>query len=153
MTITSKQKYVIAGTLVTISFVVGRFSAQKPEIKTAISAQTTTKQGRVKDTHIKTTVTIVKTPDGTVKTIKIIDQVEDIKTDTTSSKIINKITDVIPSKINVLNVSALIANDFSRGIFVPTYGISVNKEILGPITVGAFGLTNGVVGASIGLNL
>jgi hypothetical protein len=32
------------------------------------------------------------------------------------------------------------------------YGISVHREFIGPITLGAFGLTNGTVGLSIGVN-
>lgn len=50
------------------------------------------------------------------------------------------------------NVSALIANDFSHGNIVPTYGASAQKEFIGPITIGAFGLTNGTIGVSIGLD-
>ena len=35
---------------------------------------------------------------------------------------------------------------------IPLYGISANKEFIGPITIGAFGLTNGTIGLSIGVN-
>lgn len=50
-----------------------------------------------------------------------------------------------------INLSALVANDFTA-IPKPLYGLSISKEFLGPITVGAFGLTNGVVGLSLGYN-
>lgn len=44
-----------------------------------------------------------------------------------------------------VNISALITPY--------TKGVCVTKELIGPITVGAFALTNGTFGASLGLNL
>lgn len=152
MTLTSKQKYIVAGLAVIISFATGRFSVQQAEVRTTTSAQTTVKQDQDKNTHTETTVTTIKTPDGTVKTVKTIDQVADVKTDINTSELTKNKTDTIPPKINTLNISALIGNDFSKGIGFPAYGVSVTKQILGPVTVGAYGLTTGVVGISIGLN-
>lgn len=152
MTLTSKQKYAIAGASVLISFALGRYSTQSPEVKTKteITQQTNTDQD--KHTHTQETITTTKTPDGTVKTVQEIMQVADTETKSLTNKTTNEESDTIPPKINTLNISALIANDFSRGLLVPTYGASVTKQILGPATIGAFGLTNGVVGVSIGLN-
>lgn len=152
MTLTSKQKYIIAGVAILVSFATGRFSAQKANVTKIASAQTTVKQDQDKNTHTETIITTVKTPDGTVKTVKTIDQIADVKTDTNVSQLSQTKTDIIAPKINILNVSALIGNDFSKGIGFPAYGVSVTKQVLGPVTVGAYGLTTGVIGVSIGLN-
>ena len=106
----------------------------------------------MKDTHTEDTITTVKTPDGTVKTVEKIDEIANVDTTAVTAEQQTKTTDVIPPKVNTLNVSALVGNDFSKGIGFPAYGVSVTKQILGPVTVGAFGLTTGVVGISIGLN-
>jgi hypothetical protein len=151
-TISTKQKYAIAGVAIVVAFAAGRFSVQQPEIKTEVSEKTAAQKDQTKDTHTQTTITTVKTPDGTVKTVEQINQVADVKTAETSVTNTNIKTDVIPPKLNTLNVSALISNNFANGVLQPSYGISVTKQVLGPVTVGAFGLTSGVVGVSIGLN-
>jgi hypothetical protein len=86
-------------------------------------------------------VTVVRTvkPDGTVTEEKVV---------TDKSKIVKE--DQL--KLNVgrskLSLSALAGTDLRS----PVYGAHVSKEILGPVSVGIFGLTNGTFGASIGLN-
>lgn len=94
-------------------------------------------------TDVKTVVRTVKQPDGTTDTTTTI---EDHSTRTETSK--NQ-TVVARSK---LSASLLVANDFSTRLFQPIYGAHVSKEILGPITVGVFGLSNATVGLSVGLN-
>lgn len=82
-------------------------------------------------------VTVVKSPDGTVKKV-ITDK--------------SKINTGVHEKVNIgrprYGLSVLVGTDFSN----PVYGLHVNKELLGPITVGVFGLTNKTLGVSIGLN-
>lgn len=104
----------------------------------------TTTQETEKQTQHDVIVT-VKAPDGTTKTTETID---------TTTKVIEKKQElqVLPPKQSKINVSALVANDFSRGGILPLYGASVSKEFIGPVTLGAFGLTNGTIGLSIGLN-
>jgi len=48
-------------------------------------------------------------------------------------------------------VGGMISYDFSTT--TPVYGIEIHKEILGPINVGVFGLTNKTVGVTFGLSL
>lgn len=153
MTLTTKQKYGIAGLSIIIAFAAGRFSARSPEIKTEISAQTQLQQDKEKNTHTETTITTVKTPDGTVKTVKQINEISNTRTDTSVVSDIKEKQDIIPPKTNLLNISALVSADMSKGLFQPpSYGVSVSREVLGPITAGGFALTNGVIGISIGLN-
>jgi len=152
MTISAKYQYTVGGILILLAFTAGRYSMQQTKVEITKTQQTQKNIDQDKKTNTETIVTTIKTPDGTIKTIKdtktIADIITDTKIDTTAS-----LTQVVtPPKINTLNISALIANDFSRGILVPTYGISITKQILGPVTVGGFGLTNGVIGVSIGFN-
>ncbi len=94
--------------------------------------------------NIQTVVHTVTLPNGSVdSTTTIIDHSQRTETDTKQS---------VAYQNPTLNVSVLVANDFSIRAIKPIYGVSVTKEVLGPITVGAFGLTSGTVGLSVGLN-
>jgi len=152
-TLTDKQKYIIVGVAMVTSFAVGRYSGQKAEIKSESVTTKNVEEKQDKDTHTEKVITTVKTPDGTVKTVEKIDEVADVKIDTNSIQVTQQKKDVIPPKVNTLNISALIGNDFSKGLGIyPVYGVSVTKQILGPVTIGAYGITNGTIGLSIGLN-
>lgn len=51
----------------------------------------------------------------------------------------------------VLNVSVLTGYG-SFNLANPYYGISVSKEVFGPITAGVFALNSGILGLSVGVN-
>ena len=123
------------------SFAMGRFSVSTTKQTTDVK-----QVDRDKDTRTQTVVTTVKSPDGTVKTVETRDTTTSIKTEI---KQVNTTAVKSPPK---LNISALVGNDFSQRSIVPLYGISIQKEVLGPVTVGAFGLTNGTIGISLGLD-
>jgi peptidoglycan hydrolase-like amidase len=103
--------------------------------------QAVTKSVSTNKTHTKTTVKQVRHKDGTVETTKVIITDKDSK-----STEIQK----IPVKTSKINVSVLAGTDVTSR-FKPEYGISINKEFIGPVTIGAFGMTNGVLGVSIGI--
>lgn len=92
---------------------------------------------KVIKTKKKSQIIEIKSPDGTVKTIRTITE----DTSSTKTEIKNKTT----------NISALIGTD-TTDKFKPIYGVSASKELIGSMTVGAFGLTNGVIGVSVGVN-
>ena len=152
MQLSSKTKYTIAGVAIAVAFATGRYTVQSPTIKTIETDQSKINLNQDKDTHTITTKTTIKTPDGTVKTVEATDTTIAAKVTevaTTNTTLEQTIT---PPKTNTLNVSALIGNDFSVGLLKPIYGASVTKQILGPVTAGAYGMSNGLVGISIGLN-
>jgi hypothetical protein len=142
---TTREKVLTSVLVVLIAFAVGRWSNR-------VSTETKTLETKVqssdlnKNTHTETVIT--KQKDGSeVTTIRQDTSVNLIKSETDKSK-----TDtVVKSKDSIFNVSALMSIDIKEKI-VPLYGLSVSKEILGPITVGVFGLTNGTLGVSIGMN-
>lgn len=110
-----------------------------PLVKTQETSKETTKN------NIETVIKVVRQANGTEEsTTTIIDH--------TVSKVADSKVTEAPAPRKNLNVSALVGNDFSRGVFKVVYGVSVSKEVLGPVTVGIYGLTSGTVGVSIGLN-
>lgn len=135
----------VAGGIVAliVAFGIGRYSSRSSSVK--IDTKTDTTKQTDTDTH-KTTVI---TKDSSGKEVTTI--TEDTTTDTKRTTDTKTDSAVTPPKTSIINVSALAGLDTSRG-FVPTYGVSVNREILGPLTIGAFGLTNGTIGLSLGVN-
>lgn len=147
------RTYGIVLGLLVISFAAGRYSLRSPEIKTKDTVKTDIKKEIDRDIHTQTIVTTIKTSDGTIKTVQTIDTVSDTKTKIDTAKSETKTSDIIPLRYGTINVSGLVGNDFSTSWNLkPIYGVSVTKEFLGPITLGGYGLTNGVLGISIGLN-
>lgn len=148
---TTKTKVIASIVVVATSFAFGRYSVNQPSIKTKEEIKTDSTSNTDKDTRTTKTKVTVKTPDGTEKTTETTDTTTTSKTTKQTDSDTN-IQQIVESKSSRINISVLGANDFSRGALIPTYGISASKEFIGPITVGAFGLMNGVVGVSIGLD-
>jgi hypothetical protein len=130
--------------MILVSFAFGRYSA--PTIPNS-TTKTETQKDVQKDTDTHKTTTVTETPDGK----KITTIIEDTTTKSNSQTDTKKDQTIQAPKTSVINISALAGLDTGRG-FVPTYGISASKELIGPITVGAFGLTNGTIGLSVGVN-
>jgi len=139
-----------------VAFASGRWSAPD-KIKTVVQTVTVEKKTDEKKTdtsdHKRYTTIETTKPDGTkTKTttitddrdIKSIDQSTD-NTSTTQTK--SKEVDKSSSKFTALFLAGL--NITSPGI--PIYGVSVSRNLLGPIVVGVFGMTNKTAGLSIGL--
>lgn len=110
----------------------------------SIQTKTVEVQKEVVQNDIHTTTHTITQPNGIVDTTTVTD--DHSKTSESDSKT------AIVIKQPTWNVSGLVANDFSKGVILPAYGVSVSKEILGPFSIGAFGLTNGTIGLSLGVN-
>lgn len=140
----TKYKIIIGVVALLVAFAFGRYSA--PKIPDSHTVTDTTKEVQKNaDTHKTTTIT--ETPDGK----KVTTITEDTITKSSSESDTKKDQTITAPKTSIINISALAGLDTGRG-FTPTYGISANKELIGPITVGAFGLTNGTIGVSVGVN-
>jgi hypothetical protein len=122
-----------------LSFALGRRSTTS----TTIDTQVQTHEDIQTQDHKKTVIT--EQPNG-VKTTVITD---DIKSDTTETQVAQT-HEVLNAKKPVINVSALVGTDYTS--LKPLYGVSMSKEFLGPITLGVYGMTNHVIGLSIGIN-
>lgn len=124
-----------------ISFASGRYTT---------SSQTVTKQTDTKhedqETHTITHTVVVQQPNGPTTTTTV------QETNTSDKQIDKSVSSqtVTPSK--KLNVSLLASVSGQHLGDPPAYGVSVSKEIIGPVTAGVWGMSNGTLGVSIGLN-
>jgi hypothetical protein len=162
---TTKYKVLVAAVSLVVAYAVGRYTAPvkiKTETKIVEVNKKTKKEKEdiSKDRHKKTTIEEVTMPDGTrKKTTTITDDTEYDKkktsNETEKSKRTEKETKEVIKESSKLHLSGLFGANVSGGIqqqITPIYGIAVSKDVLGPISIGGFGLTNGVVGISLGLN-
>lgn len=136
---TTRTKYLLVTLAVVTAFAAGRWT--NGVSKTSDKIDTTTK---TKETNHRVTV-ITKDPSGKETTTIT----EDIVIKEKEKKNEVKTVTVAP-KHSSLNISALVGTSIHT--LQPVYGASISKEILGPVTIGAFGLTNGTAGVSVGLN-
>lgn len=123
-----------------LAFAIGRYTAAgiKSTSETQTSENATTKEHVVR-------VTLQKL-DGTVSTTETTDK--DVKETVTSEQ--KQVQVMI--KAARTNISVLAGTDFTKPGIIPLYGVSVSRELIGPVIVGVFGLKNGVAGLSIGVN-
>lgn len=137
----SKNVQAIGGVIIiVIAFCAGRFFAPekiKIEVKTVEVEKVVTKIQHKK-------VVIRQNKDGSKETVIITDTKSDEKgksrTDIENKEITKK---------GSLNISVLAGSSIPiNGVL----GVSATKNVLGPITAGAWGLSNGTVGLSLGLN-
>lgn len=145
------MKYKIIAVLVglAVAFAAGRYTSPQSETK----EETTTKEKEVdksKKTHkiIKTeTITLPNGEKHTIVTEEDSSETETHKNESSQTQVKTE----IQYKKDTLNISALAGVDI-RNSYKPVYGVAVTKQLLGPVTLGAFGLTNGTVGVSVGIS-
>lgn len=147
---TNKTIAILAAISLASAFVLGRYSVNQPQVKLTTDVSESIIKDIDKDKH-KATITVVeREPSGKTKTTTTVTE------DTTTNQHIDTNiqahqTEVItPQSKNLFNVSALVGADIRQ--FSAIYGISATKQVLGSLTVGVFGLSNGTLGASIGVN-
>jgi hypothetical protein len=150
------RKALAIGLVFLVGLALGRYSLPakvvvKTEVKTVEKVVQDTTKNEKKNTT--TVVTETKKPDGTdITTTEIVDKDQIISnTDTTT----NTSTDSTSSKTTTydtgsLSVAGLAGVQFGGGNAV-TYGLHVQKKLLGPVNIGVFGFTDKLFGASIGL--
>lgn len=137
---TTKTKLLIAAASLLTAFAFGRWSAPEYQKTTKDQSETTDSSS-----HKKTTVVEKEKPDGTKEKKTIVEEDRDRSKSKTSSE-----TEETLARRDRVSLSALGGFHFN-GESSPDYGISISKPVLGPITLGIWGLQSGVIGASIGL--
>jgi hypothetical protein len=94
---------------------------------------------------IVTVVKVVKQPDGATDTTTI-------TTDKSTEAKDTKVSEAIQTQaLKKTVVSGLVGVDSTVSL-KPIYGLIVTHEVFGNITVGVFGMTNGVGGLSLGVS-
>ncbi len=152
---TNKAKVaLIVGSLAT-AFALGRYTLPaKIVIQTVEHQAEVTKSDTDRDKHKETTVTETVKPDGSketitkttedTKTVKKIDKAE------TSDKNTKSETTYAKSSLSVYGLVGY--SDVLSGHYVPVYGGLLSRPIFGPISIGGWFLTTGIIGVTIGLH-
>lgn len=136
--------------LMLLSFGCGRYSitGSSKTVETKAGDKKTSDDTQ-KNEH-KVTREVTK-PDGT-KVVTVVDDTNVVKHDTADISSSSSLTKETTRGGKTLTVSALAGTKVSfSSPLTPVYGGMISKEILGPISVGAWGLSNGVCGVSVGL--
>jgi hypothetical protein len=142
---TFKYKVGIAISALLLSFCLGRYSSNHSDIGRSVQTRSDTVVQDHENVHKVEVIT--KKPDG--------DVVETVTTDSIDNKQLTQTVDTKKTvdKTSKINISVLAGTDITKGInLTPVYGFQASKEFIGPVTVGVFGLTSGVVGVSIGID-
>lgn len=153
---TTKVKITIFIVSLLVSFAGGRWLAPikiKTEIKTIEVEKKTSDLNQDKDKHLKTTVTEITKSDGTkIKTSVTTDDTSThtdiIKTDD-SERFTDKTKEVTRSSSRT-NLYLFGGYDFTPKS--PVYGGMVSRDVLGPISIGVWGLSDLTFGASVGIS-
>lgn len=102
--------------------------------------------------------TITETTDASGKKTKVTVITDKSKINTDTHNKLNEQKDIDKEKITTydtssLKASLLISKSFETGHYTDplVYGIGIDKKVLGPIWMGAFGYTNRNLGVSFGL--
>ena len=132
----NKIKIVVVIIVVAIAFLAGQKSVPEKTKTVEVEKVVTVVEHKV--------ITIKENPDGSKETTITTDKKTDSKTDKTAEEKTS-----IKSKTNI---SLLVGTSSPLSTLDTVYGISANKELIGPVTVGAWVLTNKSIGLSIGLN-
>lgn len=140
-----KNRILISVIALALAFATGRYTVQSPTIKATVHQVEDTNTQTAEKEHKK----IVIVEKAGEKTTTITDDVDtSIKQDRHDD--VKSVETITPPKTGTLNLSALAGVD-SLNRFKPIYGAAVTKQVLGPITIGAFGMSNSVVGLSVGI--
>ena len=160
MTVTTKQKVVLSVIALTVAYGAGRWASPTKVVTKTVTVEVEKKTDDVKsdlnlDKHRETTTVVLKKPDGTEETTTHVteDTTANKTRDEHSTDQVNKTssqTKEVTYTSPKVTVSALAGLSFS-GSPAPAYGASISKPILGPVTVGLWGLSNATGGVSLGL--
>ncbi len=113
------------------------------DTKTKENAQTMTDKKTTKKQKKKK---VTEKPDGTKITEETVTEstgeTETVKTETREK---------IETKGPKTSVQVLAGFDLHKTP-TPVYGVAAQRELIGPVSIGAFGLTNGTVGVTLGVS-
>lgn len=148
----TKYKVLVVVVGLGAAFAAGRYTTpEKIRVETKIVEVVKESKDVKKDVKKVVKKKTITKPDGTKETTTetTTDSSLDKKTEKDTSKNSDTSSETARGDSKV-TINALVGLDFNRT--TPVYGLSCTKPILGPLTVGLWGLTNATAGASIGLS-
>lgn len=161
MSLSNTSKVLIVVAVVGVSFALGRYTVpEKVKVETKIveveKKTSSSKEDTSVDKHKNTKIIVVEKPNGEKTTTTEISENTDIDKKKTgeSTSDSTKNTDSLKETTrgdSKLTISALGGVDFTKSVPQVVYGASVFKPILGPITIGVWGLSSPSCGASVGI--
>ena len=153
MSMETKYKVILALILSIASFGFGRYSVNSVNSVKKETQVINENDKKDENTHTVTKTVTIKQPDGATETTVTQDtSTNDDTQDITSTETQVSKTSETNNKTSQLNISALAAVKGNNLIAAPIYGASLSKQLLGPVTIGVFGLTDSTIGVSLGIN-
>lgn len=138
----NKGLYLLAALAIVAVFSFGYYKGQK-----SVNVVQGTKLAEVvdKETDKHEEIVTIKDKDGNIKTVDKIDTVAKTR------RVKQQDTTTVAISKPKTNLSLLGGYNFEEKQFV--YGLSLTKEVYGPLTVGVFGFNNKTAGLSVGISL
>lgn len=150
----NSKSIIIAGVvLLVLGYGIGRFTTPD-KIVTQTKIVTVTDEKSVTDKKVDSTtkITEVKNKDGTVTTVTEIDSHSDTnRQKEKDTSIVDEETKTVENNKSSLNVSVMAGLDVTNPAGGYIIGGQITKRMLGPITLGVWGLSNKTGGLSVGL--
>lgn len=149
---TLQSKVLLAALALTVAFAFGRYSAPtKPNITQTKAVVATTQMVADKDTHKQTQIIVVRQPSGAETTTTTIKE-DTVSVVDTNKQVESQTKTIVTQPVrSTVNISAMFGVDV-RHPNAMIYGAQVSKQLLGPVQIGVYGMSNSVVGFTIGLN-
>lgn len=158
MNLPNKQQLAIAAALILVGLLAGRYT--KPDrveikIEERIVEKVVTKEAKTTNKNKEYVTIEIISPDGTIRREKrLIDKgtISYNKEAETNRESEKNITGLVENATAKYSVRGLFGVDMNKKFEKPIYGIQIDKQFIGPIRLGAFGLDNGTIGVAIGFN-
>lgn len=155
--LSTKTKIIIAVAILAATFIAGRYSRPAKivtQVKTVEVEKKTDTSNQTADTHKDETITTTENKDGTKTILDHIVEDAGSHTYTTGTDNINQTTESTKTVTN--NSSsihlAFLAGTTTSNIGLMNYGGYASKQVLGPFSLGVWGLSIGAGGLAIGVN-
>lgn len=144
-----RYKILIIVVMVALAYTSGRYLTPT-KVQTVTKIQTVVKTITKHDVHTKTITVVTQKPDGT-KIIQTTTSQDDDTTTGTATSVKNDSSKLVENDgKDLTNISAMAGVDFRTKNLI--YGAQVSKQLLGPVSMGLWGMTDGVVGVSVGIS-
>lgn len=137
---------------------IGRYTTPtkvETKVEEKIVEKIITKEAKTNNKNREYVVIEVISPDGTIRREKrLIDKgVITVEKEASTERVIEKTVEkIVERKSDTYGVSLLYGKAIRHFSEVPAYGLVIDKKFIGPVKLGVFGFTNGLVGLSVGVS-
>lgn len=144
------HKLLLAAGVLIAGYLLGRYSAPE-KVKIEEKIVEVIKEVKVEDKKKDIKIVEIVKPDGTKETTTEIKEREKVVTNKDTVKEEEVYKEIIQSSRRV-NFGLLFGVPVQQGIEYMSYGLYANVSIVGPFSLGIWGLSNSTIGASVGLS-